>query len=1015
MRKLLLGLAAFSVFNSTMAQTDTTIRGIQFRPTDSLIVGADANNFNNRSVRVKGVVLIPGTENVTTSEANPNRHVWLRQIGGGPFSTIGFRQLGVTTPTNMVDLQIGDTVEVTGTASEFQGESQIVPTTEVRIVNPYRSGSPRPQATLIPSIGLFNNTIQLNNFVTGEQYEGDYVELRNVRVIAVTHFFASTSRRVAFTIQDANGNRMNVGDRFFAQRLPNCTTSPINVCGSFVPPSVGDEYQAIRGIILHSKNVRGYEIHPFDSSDYVRGKTAPSVINTVNNPIKPTSTQSCLITAQINFGTDSLGRRAEITRAMLYYTRLANNATSVTTYTDSLPLTRLGSGDLFNATIPAQADSSIIAYYISVSNNQNLTTNSPDVRRTELPESPRFYWVYDRALRIADIQRNPFIPSRIDISNAVSGSIGAQVTVSGVVTVDTSFSGRAFFMQDANGRDFGGIMVRVSNESELRSLRKGQTVTVTGIVSEDGQMTYISAANVVIENQPLTVITPLEIPLTELNIGGATINGATNWNLVKEKYEGQLVRIVNPSGNLVVSNPNYLSSHNISPLSNFGEWKVSLDSTDVNGVVLLSGFRSSSNTYVSNYFYPYVNVDTVSRLRVSPIRIRTGLQFASITGVVYHSFGTLKVIPLVDRVNCTTPATPIISGTASICSGDSTRLTSSSPTGNLWSNGSITQSITVTEAGNYSVRVISDTCTSAISEVFSVSILPIPATPIISGDSSLCNGSATRLTSTFPTGNLWSTGDTTQSINVAQAGSYSVRVINGSCTSALSTSFRVVNQGPSSTVINFDTTSNRCLGARLQLTPAGTFAHYYWNTGERTRSIYTRSSGQYSVQVANSDSCFGLPSPPIIIVFDTTWCTVEIYRVGIDSISANVWADYYIWYLDGIELLSSNTLKTIPVQGDGVYTFRAVTGGRMSNGSNPIVITSGKKSLATTFEIYPNPATNKVTVNTTGTGTIEIVNTLGQVVITQPAVGTNEINISKLAMGVYTVRFNGSSKMLVVK
>lgn len=70
---------------------------------------------------------------------------------------------------------------------------------------------------------------------------------------------------------------------------------------------------------------------------------------------------------------------------------------------------------------------------------------------------------------------------------------------------------------------------------------------------------------------------------------------------------------------------------------------------------------------------------------------------------------------------------------------------------------------------------------------------------------------------------------------------------------------------------------------------------------------------------------------------------------------------------------------------------------------------------ATKFEIYPNPATNKVTVSTTGSGTLEILNTLGQVVITQPASATNDINISKLAKGVYTVRFNGVSKMLVVK
>jgi hypothetical protein len=43
------------------------------------------------------------------------------------------------------------------------------------------------------------------------------------------------------------------------------------------------------------------------------------------------------------------------------------------------------------------------------------------------------------------------------------------------------------------------------------------------------------------------------------------------------------------------------------------------------------------------------------------------------------------------------------------------------------------------------------------------------------------------------------------------------------------------------------------------------------------------------------------------------------------------------------------------------------------------------------------------------------IGTLGQVLITQPAIGTNELNISKLAMGVYTVRFNGVSQKLVIR
>ena len=67
------------------------------------------------------------------------------------------------------------------------------------------------------------------------------------------------------------------------------------------------------------------------------------------------------------------------------------------------------------------------------------------------------------------------------------------------------------------------------------------------------------------------------------------------------------------------------------------------------------------------------------------------------------------------------------------------------------------------------------------------------------------------------------------------------------------------------------------------------------------------------------------------------------------------------------------------------------------------------------MELLPNPATDKVTVNTNGTGTLEILNTVGQVVITQPATETNEIDVSKLNHGVYIVRFNGASQKLVVR
>ncbi|MFY8033889.1 MAG: hypothetical protein ACOVMN_05175, partial [Flexibacteraceae bacterium] len=382
------------------------------------------------------------------------------------------------------------------------------------------------------------------------------------------------------------------------------------------------------------------------------------------------------------------------------------------------------------------------------------------------------------------------------------------------------------------------------------------------------------------------------------------------------------------------------------------------------GSVILTSSAQTGNIWSNGATSQSITINTVGTFTVRSIS-------GSCTSAISNSF-TVRNSPL--------PVTPTISGSSLICPGGFTMLTSSSATGNLWNTGDTSRTIMVNNPGQYSVRVTNGLCTSSSSAPFNATEVNWTFLPIIYGDSEFCAGAFSTLTSSFPTGNLWSNGDTTRSILVAVAGSYTVRNIIGSCTSSASAPFLVTHRGPSPTVINFDTTSNRCLGARLQLTPAGTFNYYQWNTGERTRSIYTRTSGQYSVQVANSDSCFGLPSPPIFIAFDTNWCSVEIFRVGLDSITANVWADYYIWYLDGIELLSSNTLKTIPVQGDGVYTFRAVNSGRISTTSNPIVITSGNKSInAPKLKLYPNPTTGIVTLTTSAEAeSIAITNAVGQ-------------------------------------
>lgn len=78
-----------------------------------------------------------------------------------------------------------------------------------------------------------------------------------------------------------------------------------------------------------------------------------------------------------------------------------------------------------------------------------------------------------------------------------------------------------------------------------------------------------------------------------------------------------------------------------------------------------------------------------------------------------------------ESVNVTVNSIPAMpeatsSGTV-ICSGAAVVLSSNSATGNLWSTGAQTQSISVSSAGNYFVNVIAAGCTSAPSNVISIS------------------------------------------------------------------------------------------------------------------------------------------------------------------------------------------------------------------------------------------------------------------------------------------------------
>lgn len=123
--------------------------------------------------------------------------------------------------------------------------------------------------------------------------------------------------------------------------------------------------------------------------------------------------------------------------------------------------------------------------------------------------------------------------------------------------------------------------------------------------------------------------------------------------------------------------------------------------------------------------------------------------------------------------------TPIISAPKTIlCAGGNIVLTSSYDTGNVWSTGETTKSITITKAGTYSVKWKNGSCDSAPA---SITITDQPDINLnITGDLNLCENKTTVLTSSSTTGNVWSTGETSQSITVNASGIYTVTVTTAS-------------------------------------------------------------------------------------------------------------------------------------------------------------------------------------------------------------------------------------------
>ncbi|MGV3632156.1 MAG: M43 family zinc metalloprotease [Bacteroidota bacterium] len=199
------------------------------------------------------------------------------------------------------------------------------------------------------------------------------------------------------------------------------------------------------------------------------------------------------------------------------------------------------------------------------------------------------------------------------------------------------------------------------------------------------------------------------------------------------------------------------------------------------------------------------------------------------------------------------PATPTITagGTTALCTGGSVVLTSSSATGNMWSTGETTQAITVTTAGSFFVTVTQTGC-SATSASTAVTMNPIPAAPSITagGATTFCDGGSVVLTSSASANNLWSTGETTQSITVTSGNNITLEVVENGCSSASVSELVTVNPVPATPTVTASALTTICVGETIDLTSSAASGNT-WSTAETTQTITVSAAGNYNVTVSN--------------------------------------------------------------------------------------------------------------------------------------------------------------------
>ncbi len=207
----------------------------------------------------------------------------------------------------------------------------------------------------------------------------------------------------------------------------------------------------------------------------------------------------------------------------------------------------------------------------------------------------------------------------------------------------------------------------------------------------------------------------------------------------------------------------------------------------------------------------------------------------------------------------------------------------------------------------------------------------------------------------------WSNGNTGRIITVTEAGNYRCYVTtpNG-CLVGSDVITIITNSPPERPQIRAEGPTSFCIGDSVKLSGPPGFIGYVWSNGENTSSIYAKKAGIYTLTVDNG--CATATSLPIII--DAKPAPTQPVITMADG---ELLSDYPIsnqWYKDSLPIPGATQPRYRPTTSGNYQVAVSASNGCISFSQpfNFIINSRATTTEKTVFKLYPNPASNTVTV-----------------------------------------------------